>query len=214
MALEFLGSEHMYDGSEPASQWPAPVATFPKTEGGLEVPGSGRCLQQWLQKIEYQGMQKKGLQGEMAAYLSRMLKASTHAEKRQDSELCAPPDFLRHWREAESQDEKKYLACQAVSKHMEKGLCCLPGIAVWLYQLKLESRIEKVWIAREEAEEAALLAAARQAASRPPPAPEEESTAEWTPEQWAAWRQSQEESEVEPSRQPEQTMNGASSSSS
>ena len=141
--MSTLGNEHMYDGSEPASVWPAPVATFPASEEGVELPGSTRCLQQWAQKIEYQGMQKKNLQAEATAYLERMLKASTNAEKRQDSELCSPPDFLRHWREAESKAERRYLALQAVNRHMDKGLCCLPGIAVWLWQLKPEKGLRK-----------------------------------------------------------------------
>ena len=132
-----------------------------------------------------------------------MQKAATNAEKRQDSGQCQPPDFWRHWREAESKDERRYLACQAVNKHMEKGICCLPGIMVWLYQLKLEKKLERQWEEREAAEEARMAAAARQAASRPPDPPVSDSQGEWTPEQWADWNRSQAES------QPEQTIPGA-----
>ena len=160
-------------------------------------------LQQWLQKLEYQGMQQKGLLFQQAALLTRMQSAATNGEKRQDSEQCQPPDFLRHWREAESKEERRYLACQAVSKHMEKGMCCLPGILVWLYQLRLERQLERQWQQRAAAEQAMLQALARAAASRPGGGSEHDGG--YSREQYADWRGDQEVSQPEQSSQPGET---------
>ena len=144
-------------------------------------------------------MEVPGLLWENNASLARIQRALTNGEQRQDSEQCQPPDFLRHWREAEGPEERRYLACQAVSKHMEKGMCCLPGILVWLYQLRLQSKLERIWREREAVEQADEAAAAAQETR------EQLAAVQWPREQWADRQHSHAESQRE-SGQPEEPL--------
>ena len=148
----FFGSQGGYTG-EPEKR---PIVTFPQVPTHVELPGSNRALQQWLQKQEYQGMQVKGHLQTLAAYGSRIQSAAVNQEKRQDSCECSPPDFLRHWRQTASKEERHYMCCQAARKHMESGVCCLPGCLVWLWQLRLEAKLEAKW-KKQEKEDKKLL---------------------------------------------------------
>ena len=60
--------------------------------GEDEPAGSQRALQQWLMKLDYNGMQQKHELQSIRASLERSQKAMTNAERRQDREACSPED--------------------------------------------------------------------------------------------------------------------------
>ena len=134
----------------PASQeaMPKTIATF----GPAEEPGSGRSQQQWLMKLEYQGMQKKGILQKILHETERTSKAVRCAERRQDRSSGFPEDFIRHWRESESKDRCLAAASQ-IQHHFSQGVCCLPGCLVFLGQLWVGKASMKEHEQRAELEE-------------------------------------------------------------
>ena len=82
-----------------------PIVTFAKKPEQEEKPGTVRCLQAWLQKIEYCNMQQKMALKAQQEDLARLTRAMTNMERRQDSQQAQPTDFLRHWDAAKG--EKK-----------------------------------------------------------------------------------------------------------
>ena len=78
-------------------------------------------------------------------------------------------------------------------------MCCLPGILVWLYQLRLQSKLERIWREREAVVQAAEAAAAAQETQ------EQVAAVQWPREQWAERQRSHAESQRE-SGQPEEPL--------
>ena len=85
-------------------------------------------------KLEYQGMQKKGILQKILHETERTSKAVRCAERRQDRMSGFPEDFIRHWRENESKDRCLAGASQ-MQHHFSQGVCCLPGCLLFLGQL-------------------------------------------------------------------------------
>ena len=143
---------------ETGSEKTGPIITFPKKAEQEEEPGSKRCAQCWLQKIEYSGMQQKMALKAILEEEARQTKALTNMERRQDSQQCQPTDFLRHW-SAARKEEKKLLAAAALKEHMKAGACCLPSLLVWLWSLSVAKKAMAIW--QKEAEEAQQKAASQ-----------------------------------------------------
>ena len=156
------------------------IATFPKKVEQVEIPGSQRAHQQWLQRVEYVGMQQKKRLDACIEQLDRCRTALTNAEKRQDSQLNQPEDFLRHWDEARG-PERRLMVCKVAQQHMDAGcVCCLPKCLTWLYSLRCGRQCARKWA--REAEEEARLAAAQAANAEP-------GEQDWSPEEWITWRE-------------------------
>ena len=169
----------MQGGSGSADYLARRIATFPKKAEQVELPGKLRSVQQWLQRVEYSGMQRKRRLDACVEQLDRCRTALTNAEKRQDSQLNQAEDWLRHWDDSVG-PERRLMVCKAAQQHMAAGcVCCLPSCLTWLYSLRCGRQCMRKW-AREAAEEE-LLASARAAAAQ------QEQEAEWTPEEWITW---------------------------
>ena len=132
-------------------------------------------------------MQQKGLLSQKVEVLTRLQKAATNAEKRQDADLSMPADFLRHWADCEGRPvEKKLLLCQASQKHFERGTCCLPACLVWRWSLSLAKRLMVLW-KKEEPEEARLAALEQALAAATAQQAKDWGVDDWTAEDWAAY---------------------------
>ena len=153
-------------GAPSVAAWP--VETF----GADEEPGSMRASQQWQQRNEYCLMQNKFANKHVLEEVTRMRRAVTAAEKRQDLLAAFPEDFLRHWEESE-RDDRKLMVARVAQHHMSSGVCCLPSCLVWLWSLRVARRSVSRWAAQQKADEeaeqaateAAACAAAQEAAS-------------------------------------------------
>ena len=135
----------------PAQDSLQPVGAFEP----LERPGTMRASQQVGMKIEYSGgMQIKHVQEKSYEELARLGRAGRAAEVRQDLSMGLPADYIRHWREGDSEDRMQLLATQT-QRHCQAGICCLPSCLVWLCSLKVGSRQMSKW-QKQEAEAAKM----------------------------------------------------------